>query len=59
MSASAPSVTSGWELHGTSPNDGSGALVWNDNLELPRLGPTDIVVKPHAWALNYPDLASK
>ncbi|PYH81859.1 NAD(P)-binding protein [Aspergillus uvarum CBS 121591] len=51
-----PTVTSGWELHGTSRGgDGSGALVWNDALPLPALGPTDILVRLHAWAINYPD----
>ncbi|RAH86241.1 GroES-like protein [Aspergillus japonicus CBS 114.51] len=53
-----PTVTSGWELHGTSRGgDGSGALVWNDALPLPALGPTDVLVRLHAWAINYPDIS--
>ncbi|CAG8378080.1 unnamed protein product [Penicillium salamii] len=36
--------TSGWELHGTSPNDGANALVWNDDISLRDLGPTDVLV---------------
>ncbi|KAL4934229.1 nucleoside phosphorylase domain-containing protein [Aspergillus undulatus] len=35
--------TSGWELHGTAPADGSGALIWRDELELSGLGPTDVL----------------
>ncbi|RDW76520.1 zinc-dependent alcohol dehydrogenase family protein [Aspergillus mulundensis] len=54
-----PTSTSGWTLVGTAPDDGSGALVWNDELGLPELGPTDVLVKLHAWALNYPDISSK
>ncbi|OGM47212.1 hypothetical protein ABOM_003955 [Aspergillus bombycis] len=57
MSSPVPTVTSGWELHGTSPEDGSGALVWSDNLELRDLGPTDVAVRLHAWAINYPDVS--
>ncbi|RAK90208.1 NAD(P)-binding protein [Aspergillus costaricaensis CBS 115574] len=32
-----PTSTSGWTLVGTAPDDGSGALVWKDELELPKL----------------------
>ncbi|RAH69977.1 zinc-dependent alcohol dehydrogenase family protein [Aspergillus aculeatinus CBS 121060] len=53
-----PTVTSGWELHGTSRGgDGSEALVWNDSLPLPAIGPTDVLVRLHAWAINYPDIS--
>ncbi|GLA91818.1 hypothetical protein AtubIFM61612_007477 [Aspergillus tubingensis] len=38
-----PTSTSGWTLVGTAPDDGSGALVWNDELRLPELGPTDVL----------------
>lgn len=54
-----PTSTSGWTLVGTAPDDGSDALVWNDHLELPMLGPTEALVKLHAWVLNYPDILSK
>ncbi|GLB09812.1 hypothetical protein AtubIFM57258_005740 [Aspergillus tubingensis] len=38
-----PTSTSGWTLVGTAPDDGSGALVWKDELELHELGPTDVL----------------
>ena len=59
MSISLPTVTPGWHLEGNSPGSGSQALVWNDQLQLPSLGPTDVLVRFHAWSLNYPDLASE
>lgn len=36
----------------------SSALKWTAELSLPELGPTDVLVEFHAWALNYPDISS-
>ncbi|CAG7921873.1 unnamed protein product [Penicillium olsonii] len=57
MSSNPPSQTSGWQLHGTGSGDGSSALKWSTELILPALGPTDVLVEFHAWALNYPDVS--
>ncbi|KAL4886633.1 chaperonin 10-like protein [Aspergillus karnatakaensis] len=59
MSTQPPATTSAWLLHGTSSNpaDPSEALTWTEKLDLPPLGPTDVLVKLYAWAINYPDLA--
>lgn len=58
MSVETPLRTSGWQLHGTGPSDGSSALKWSSNLELRQLKPDDVLVEFRAWALNYPDVSS-
>ncbi|CAG7930687.1 unnamed protein product [Penicillium olsonii] len=57
MSSDSSSQTSGWQLRGTGSGDGSSALEWSTELSLPELGPTDVLVEFHAWALNYPDVS--
>ncbi|PLB53935.1 NAD(P)-binding protein, partial [Aspergillus steynii IBT 23096] len=57
MATSLPTTTPGWELHGSGSGSGANALIWNENQQLPPLGPNDVLVKLHAWAINYPDLA--
>ncbi|KAI8214454.1 hypothetical protein K4K52_000937 [Colletotrichum sp. SAR 10_76] len=52
-----PEYTSGWIIQGTAPNDGSAALVWKHNLDLPKLSEHDVLVQFHAWSLNYPEIA--
>ncbi len=59
MSTKTPVHTSGWQLHGTGPGDGSSALEWSSDLELRQLETGDVLVEFRAWALNYPDVSSK
>ncbi|CAG8248132.1 unnamed protein product [Penicillium olsonii] len=49
--------THGWQRHGTAPDDGSSALEWNENLPLPDLGPTNVLVKYHSRSMNYPEIS--
>ncbi|KAK1149002.1 hypothetical protein N8T08_007677 [Aspergillus melleus] len=57
MPHSMPTTTYGWELHGTGAGSGSDVLVWNEKQQLPPLGPNDVLVKLHAWSINYPDIS--
>ncbi|KAF0329518.1 zinc-containing alcohol [Colletotrichum asianum] len=52
-----PEHTSGWMIQGTAPNDGSAALVWKQNLDLPKISEHDVLIQFHAWSLNYPEIA--
>lgn len=54
-----PEHTSGWIIQGTAPNDGSAALVWKQNLDLPKISEHDVLIQFHAWSLNYPEIASE
>ncbi|GJC83779.1 zinc-type alcohol dehydrogenase-like protein C1773.06c [Colletotrichum liriopes] len=49
-------TTRGWQIEGTAPIDGSGALIWKES-QLPRLSEYNVLVKFHAWSLNYPEIA--
>ncbi|KAI8316771.1 hypothetical protein K4K61_000049 [Colletotrichum sp. SAR11_59] len=52
-----PEHTLGWMIQGTAPNDGSAALVWKQNLDLPKISEHDVLIQFHAWSLNYPEIA--
>ncbi|KAH8810756.1 hypothetical protein F5884DRAFT_897310 [Xylogone sp. PMI_703] len=53
------STTSGWEIRGYGKKQEWDSLTWNASQPLPELGPTDVLVKFHAAALNFRDAASK
>lgn len=51
--------TQGWELNGIGKGSGLDILTWNSNQKLREVGPTEVLVKFHAAALNYRDVASQ
>lgn len=59
MASKIPTTTSGWEIRGFGKKPEWDSLVWNTSQPLPELGPTDVLVKFHAVALNFRDAASK
>jgi hypothetical protein len=59
MGDKAPSITGGWELRDLGKKPDWESLVWNPTQQLPALGPTDVLVKFRAAALNFRDLASR
>ncbi|KAM0255131.1 hypothetical protein ACHAQJ_006054 [Trichoderma viride] len=58
MTSKIPTTTSGWEIRGFGKKPEWDPLVWNTSQPLPELGPTDVLVKFHAVALNFRDAAS-
>ncbi|KAJ3541035.1 hypothetical protein NM208_g4790 [Fusarium decemcellulare] len=54
---SPPRHTGAWNLRGTGPDDGSSALHWDEAVPLPKVSDNDVLVKFHAWSINYPELS--
>ncbi|KAJ4264291.1 hypothetical protein NW762_005487 [Fusarium torreyae] len=52
-----PQHTRAWKIRGSGPDDGSSALHWEEAVPLPKISEGDVVVKFHAWSINYPELA--
>lgn len=59
MASQIPATTQGWELHGIGKGLGWDTLTWNPAQKLGKVGPTDVLVKFHAAALNYRDISSQ
>ncbi|KAH7311310.1 hypothetical protein B0I35DRAFT_470132 [Stachybotrys elegans] len=57
MAAELPTTTQGWELHNVGKAPEKARLTWNTLQPLGVLGPTDVLVKFYAAALNYSDVA--
>ncbi|KAJ4204151.1 hypothetical protein NW759_014988 [Fusarium solani] len=57
MSTSDLETTRGWRVFKPGQKDGWESLQWDASLPLPELGPSDVLVKFRAAAMNFRDLA--